>query len=191
MATPSRSLRSRGLDLLATAVRLPLKVLETVVPAARMPAVSEYQGEARVFVRSRTYTESSAASSGYVGPAGKGAVEELTEKAHSAGARPDAEGFVPVTRVGALKPNSAMVVRPAGQAVALVMVGEEYRAVGNACPHSDGSLGDGDVSEAGVLTCPVHGWGFDTRTGREVGGGTSSVPVYAVRVADGQVMIRV
>ena len=40
-------------------------------------------------------------------------------------------------------------------------------ALGDACPHRGGSLGDGDCHWRGTLACPYHGWVFDEQ-GRNV-----------------------
>ncbi len=186
MAPSSRSLRSRGLDLLALVIRLPLIVLEKTVPGLKPTTIKSEE----VVAKGAVYTPSSAATSGYSGPAGKPSVDTHMEAAHSAGAKADAEGYYPVTRIGALKDGVVMVVRPAGKEVALAMVGGEYRAVDNTCPHAGGSLADGDLDDQGNLTCSLHGWSFSTATGKSENSPGASIAVYPVKVVEGQVMIK-
>ena len=42
--------------------------------------------------------------------------------------------------------------------------GDEIFAIGNECPHQGGNLCDGWI-EGEIVTCPLHGWEFDLRTG--------------------------
>ena len=61
--------------------------------------------------------------------------------------------------------GSALVVEgPQGNQVALFKVKGQVYALDNACPHSEGPLGDGELEEA-IVTCPWHGWEFDVRSG--------------------------
>jgi nitrite reductase/ring-hydroxylating ferredoxin subunit len=61
-----------------------------------------------------------------------------------------------------------MLVNVGGEEVALFRVGSEIVAVGNVCPHQHFSMiHEGEVSE-GIVTCPMHGWRFDLRTGQSV-----------------------
>ena len=65
--------------------------------------------------------------------------------------RADARGPQPdARRRPARSPSSA---RPTG-----------FRAVDGACPHEGGPLADGLVADR-CVTCPLHGWRFDLRTG--------------------------
>ena len=49
--------------------------------------------------------------------------------------------------------------------IALFNVNGEFRALDGICPHQGGPLGRGRLS-GDVVTCPWHGWQFDTRTGQ-------------------------
>ena len=75
--------------------------------------------------------------------------------------------WVPVAKEVDMVPGRASVVRVGGADVALVSTPDGVFAMDNVCPHSGGSLGDG-VVEGGVVTCPLHGWQFECRTGRSI-----------------------
>ena len=64
---------------------------------------------------------------------------------------------------------------PPGQACEVVLqdtvpavfnVDGEFKALDGICPHQGGPLGKGTLNGC-VVTCPWHGWQFDTRTGQQ------------------------
>jgi 3-phenylpropionate/trans-cinnamate dioxygenase ferredoxin subunit len=82
------------------------------------------------------------------------------------------------------------VTLPQGAAVCLFNNGGTIGAVGNVCTHAEFLLSDGVLHEDGTIECIWHGARFDCRTGavrRQPA--TESLPVYAVRVADGRVLV--
>ena len=53
----------------------------------------------------------------------------------------------------------------------LFRVGEEFFAIRNRCPHQQfEKLHEGEV-DGFIVTCPMHGWQFDLRTGASVNAG--------------------
>ena len=72
--------------------------------------------------------------------------------------------FVRVAEIGEIPAHEPFVARLPGQRLALVRLGGEVFAFDDACPHNLGPLGLGEVAD-GVLTCPLHGWQFDVRSG--------------------------
>jgi nitrite reductase (NADH) small subunit len=75
-----------------------------------------------------------------------------------------------------------------GVDVALFRRGEEVFAIGNECPHQGGSLCDGWV-EGDIVTCPLHGWEFDLRSGACMTVPGESVPRFDVAVEDGAIFL--
>jgi nitrite reductase (NADH) small subunit len=57
------------------------------------------------------------------------------------------------------------------------------RALGAVCPHRGGPLADGLVDD-GVVVCPLHGLGYDLRTGEAVGGSGPGVCTHAATTDD-------
>ncbi len=53
--------------------------------------------------------------------------------------------------------------------IAVFNVDGEFFAIDDVCPHFAGSLHEGTVA-GGIVTCPLHGWSFDLRTGRQTNG---------------------
>jgi nitrite reductase/ring-hydroxylating ferredoxin subunit len=65
---------------------------------------------------------------------------------------------------------------------------EEILAIGNECPHQGGNLCDGWV-EGDIVTCPLHGWEFDFRSGACMTVPGERVPAYRATVEDGAVYL--
>ncbi len=63
-------------------------------------------------------------------------------------------------------------------------------AVDNLCPHRGGPMSKGQLI-GDVLTCPLHFWKFNLRTGACVDHPGCSINTYEVRVDDGRILVRV
>jgi ferredoxin-nitrite reductase len=98
--------------------------------------------------------------------------------------------WVVVAKEADMVPDRASVVRVAGVDIALVCTRDGVVAMDNVCPHSGGSLGDGQV-EGGVVTCPLHGWQFECRSGRSLTERRPNQKTYPVKVEGGQVLVQV
>ena len=87
-----------------------------------------------------------------------------------------------------LPPGKTALVTVGGIDVALFRRGEEVFAIGNECVHQGGSLCDGLV-EGDIVTCPLHGWEFDLRSGACMTVPGESVPRFLVTLEDGAVFL--
>jgi nitrite reductase/ring-hydroxylating ferredoxin subunit len=76
-----------------------------------------------------------------------------------------------------------------GKEVALFRVAGEIVAIDNACPHAGGPLAQGTV-EAGIVTCPWHGWQFNACTGCSVEPEGKEVGKYSVKNEGGKVYLQ-
>jgi nitrite reductase/ring-hydroxylating ferredoxin subunit len=72
--------------------------------------------------------------------------------------------YVKVARVGDLAEGQGRTLRAGGSWLALFRAGGAFYAIDNQCPHSAGPLGGGRL-EGFIVTCPLHGWEIDVRTG--------------------------
>ena len=98
---------------------------------------------------------------------------------------------MPPTRVldlAALEPGGVALVVFDGTDVAVFRRREEIFALANECAHKGGNLCDGRV-EGDIVTCPLHGWEFDLRSGACMTIPGESVVRYAVTVRDGGVYL--
>lgn len=61
--------------------------------------------------------------------------------------------------------------------------GRDVYVVDNTCPHAGANLSGGAV-EGGVVTCPMHQWQFDVKTGVCVDSPRAAVNSYPVEIRD-------
>ena len=101
-----------------------------------------------------------------------------------------------VERVGKLEdlaPGTAKQVHVAGRQIALVRIEDDVYAIGDVCTHQDVSLSEGDIlGDEKTIECWKHGSAFSLETGEpESLPATRPVPVYEVRVVDGEIEVTV
>jgi nitrite reductase/ring-hydroxylating ferredoxin subunit len=102
----------------------------------------------------------------------------------------EAGWWVAVAGAADLAPGAA-VTAPAGDGeVAVFNVDGELFAVEARCLHRGGALAQGHVSD-GVVTCPLHWWRYDLRTGERLGAPDLRLACYAVRLVDDRVEVLV
>ncbi|MEX1143131.1 MAG: Rieske 2Fe-2S domain-containing protein [Thermoleophilaceae bacterium] len=100
-------------------------------------------------------------------------------------------GFERVGRVEDIPSLEGRAVTVAGRRIAVIRLASGFVAIDGACPHRGGPLADGIVGDS-CVTCPLHGWRFDLRTGAPVGGGAASgVRTYEVLERDGELYVSV
>jgi 3-phenylpropionate/trans-cinnamate dioxygenase ferredoxin subunit len=77
--------------------------------------------------------------------------------------------------------------------ICLVRLGDDFYAIGDTCSHADVSLSEGEVdADTRHIECWKHGSCFSLETGHpDVLPATRPVPVYRVRVDQGQVFVDV
>lgn len=100
----------------------------------------------------------------------------------------DEPEFARAARAADLADGAGRIVDVAGRWIALFRVGDDFFAVDNACPHMAGPLGSGSL-DGYVVTCPLHYWKIDVRTGCSPTNEFVRVSHYEVRVRDGWVEI--
>lgn len=82
---------------------------------------------------------------------------------------------------------------PDGREIALFVLGdEEVVAIDNVCPHQHFPLlHEGEIDDD-CVSCPMHGWRFDLRTGEcREGGGEARVETYRTEIIDGIVHVEI
>lgn len=102
--------------------------------------------------------------------------------------RPTAD-WVDIGPLEAIPQRGARVVRTALGCVAVFRTQtDEVYALDNACPHKGGPLAEGIVHGTSV-TCPLHNWVFDLRSGAAQGADEGRVATHAVRVEAGRILL--
>ena len=75
--------------------------------------------------------------------------------------------FIRVASRTDINPGEMKKVRAGVLDILIVNIGGDYYAIDNRCPHANGDLSRGRLSES-VIKCPRHGAKFDVTTGRLV-----------------------
>jgi nitrite reductase (NADH) small subunit len=110
--------------------------------------------------------------------------------AGAAGGTMDEPGFVRAIAAADLATGACMEIAIEGKALALFNVEGRFYATGNSCLHRGGPLGQG-MMDGQVVMCPWHAWSWDVTTGENTANGTLKMPIYEVRLEDGQVSVKV
>jgi nitrite reductase/ring-hydroxylating ferredoxin subunit len=98
-------------------------------------------------------------------------------------------GWSAALRASGLPEGSGRLVQLRGEWVALYRVGGKLHALGARCPHEGSLLSEAAVGE--VAICPSHGWTFRLEDGQGMLFRTSRVPVFATRVVDGVIWVKI
>jgi nitrite reductase/ring-hydroxylating ferredoxin subunit len=96
--------------------------------------------------------------------------------------------FVRVADVSEVPPGRGKVVVVQGHPVALFNVDGAFFAVSNVCLHRGGPIGEG-VLDGPVVTCPLHGWEYDVRSGKNVGNPTARLRTFHVRLEGDAILV--
>ena len=98
--------------------------------------------------------------------------------------------FVRVASISELPEGSSKCVEVGGASIALFNVGGRVHALGGACPHRGGPLGEGVLS-GGVLTCPWHAFEFDLGSGKCLTNPNLSTPCFAVKQEGQDILVQI
>ena len=99
------------------------------------------------------------------------------------------DGFVRVAVMDELREDGGIQRAVGDREVGLFKLDGEVCAIDGVCPHVGGPLGEGFV-EDGTVSCPVHGWSFDLRTGQCTTNPRARVDCFETKVEDGAVFVR-
>ncbi|MBI3879774.1 MAG: Rieske 2Fe-2S domain-containing protein [Verrucomicrobia bacterium] len=94
----------------------------------------------------------------------------------------------PLAQLSDLPAGRPLRVRSGEREIALFLLDGEVFALDDRCPHKAGPLGEG-FCENGQVFCPLHGWGFDIRTGACAEVPARPATRVPVRVEDGRIYL--
>lgn len=97
--------------------------------------------------------------------------------------------FVTVARVSDIVADRGFPVTLGGRSVALFFHQGEWHAIDDECPHKRTPLSQGDCA-MGQVSCPMHGWTFNLRTGACTEAPHKPVTTHEVRVVGIEIQIR-
>ena len=84
--------------------------------------------------------------------------------------------------------NGAIAASAAGRPIALFDLDGEVVALDGRCRHRGGPIGEGYVRD-GVVTCPLHWWRYDIRTGRLVGDPSIGLERFPVEIVGDEIVV--
>ena len=87
-----------------------------------------------------------------------------------------------------IPPGTGKELLAGDRIVAVYHVDGEFFAIDGICPHAGGPLGEGEVAGQ-IVTCPWHGWQFDSNTGKHCLNAGLKHPTFPVTVRDGELYI--
>lgn len=97
--------------------------------------------------------------------------------------------LIPILRVDDIPPGNSQEILVKGQPVAVFHTRDgQWIATDGRCPHEQGPLVD-CIFGNGRLTCPIHSYSFDVKTGACDNPDIDSLPIYKVEIRDGFVLI--
>jgi nitrite reductase (NADH) small subunit len=97
--------------------------------------------------------------------------------------------YIKLTTESELPPeNEAREYACGDRMICIANVEGRLRAMDNVCLHRGGPLGQGVIDE-GKLVCPWHGWAFDPATGEALHNRAAKVPIYPIKIENGDVLI--
>lgn len=98
--------------------------------------------------------------------------------------------FIKAATTDEIQPGTCIGVKVEGVFIGIYNVEGEYYAMNNICPHLGGVLTYGFLDK-GCITCPMHMWEFDVKTGECVWPGEESIPVYPIRIEGDEILVNV
>jgi nitrite reductase/ring-hydroxylating ferredoxin subunit len=98
--------------------------------------------------------------------------------------------FVKVARLAEIHERRGMLVTVDGEEIALFKCDGEVHAISNVCAHQHFSMLHKGEVDGCIVTCPMHGWKYDMRTGKGTTG-DGRVARFRVRTVGEAVMIEI
>lgn len=98
--------------------------------------------------------------------------------------------FVKVAETKDIPSGQGRTVEANGREVAVFNVGGMFYAVHNTCKHRGGSLGEGEL-DGNVVTCPLHAWTYDVKTGECFDDPACGIETFPARVEGNDVLIEI
>lgn len=72
----------------------------------------------------------------------------------------------------------------------VIHLNQDFFVYDDKCPHQGAPLHEGHL-DSGTLTCPVHCWQFDVKSGRGLNPATANLLRYEVEIRNGEVFANI
>ena len=100
------------------------------------------------------------------------------------------DDFVTVARVETIAEGRGSTFAVGDRLIAVFLVGGEYFAINDLCPHMGASLAEGEVDN-GIVSCPWHFWRFRISDGTWCDNPRIKTDRFDVRVVGDEIQVRV
>lgn len=97
--------------------------------------------------------------------------------------------LIPLIATSELPDGTGREVVAVGKIFAVYREGDNYHVLDGICPHAGGPLGKGTL-QAGVVTCPWHGWQFHVDSGQHCLSTEICTARWPAEIEDGIICIR-
>ena len=97
---------------------------------------------------------------------------------------------IKVAKLSELQENQGKLVNVNEKEIALFKSNNQFFAVDNMCLHMGGSLSEGEI-EGNNVTCPLHGWQFDLKSGQNIMPGMGKINTYKITVEKDEIFIEI
>ena len=99
--------------------------------------------------------------------------------------------WIPVIEFSRCRANDGTFVEIEGRELAVFRFGNPERVVvtDNACPHANGNLSAGAITDD-VVGCPWHGWDFDLNTGQCTHSPDACIRIYPSQVRENMLYVQ-
>ena len=98
--------------------------------------------------------------------------------------------FVKAAETTDVQPGDCLGVKVEGVFIGIYNIDGNYFAMNNICPHLGGVLTYGFFDD-NVVTCPLHMWEFDVKTGKCLWPEQEKLPTYPVKVEGNDILVDV
>ena len=115
--------------------------------------------------------------------------EAMREAFKNVPTEPDADGYIAVAPSTWIDGERSGTYDVHDAQIAVYRYQGALYAIDSACTHEDGPLGESEVGEGGVITCPYHDWRFELSTGECLTHPNRQVGCWSIRDKDGFVWI--
>ena len=94
----------------------------------------------------------------------------------------------PVAHIDDIQSGRGKRVKVDGEEIVLFKIDNTVCAVSNHCPHQHFQLLHEGEYRDGIVTCPMHGWAYDVRTGISTNA-SGRLKTFTVEVKDGKIFL--
>jgi 3-phenylpropionate/trans-cinnamate dioxygenase ferredoxin subunit len=86
--------------------------------------------------------------------------------------------------------NNIAVVNVEGKSICIARTNKGLKACSSLCPHAGGDLSEGFIDKRGNISCPVHGYRFSLKNGRDANNEGYFLKIYKVIEAEEGIFLK-